>query len=180
MKTTIKIFTLLAIIFFFGSCGSVKSLPKTDVSEKNQTKVITNDSTEVKVVEKPGAEMEIEKEIPEIKTGDKKCDSICNAQKDDILKSLNQKIKSGKNQLSITYDKYKKTFKAYSKLQSSYDSIVKTKSTKKEYFNITKTITITKTYEKKFSQEQKINLWTGRIFWVLLVLFLGFKLSKTF
>lgn len=176
LKYTFIWFLFLIVMLSMTSCGSAK-LPTTNTIEKNNT--VQNDSvnTSTNVTIRPEVEIDIKKEVPEIKTGEKKCDSICNDKVEKLLNSYNQKVKQGKSELSIQYDKNKKLLTLYGKLQSSYDSIVKTSSSKKKIYYITKTITITKT-TNELTKEQKFNVWVGRCFWLLLLIFIIYKIKK--
>lgn len=175
-------FLFLLILVGMTSCGSTRQTPQPTTVENNNTvdNTIKSDTLETKIVERPGLEIENTKPIPEIKTGNKNCDSICNAEKDKIFESLNSKVKAGKNELGFVYNKLDKTLTAYGKLQASFDSVTKQKKSFIRYITITKEKTITITKEKQLSKEQKFNLWTGRIFWVLLFLFLGWRFSRIF
>ncbi|WNM19285.1 hypothetical protein [Flavobacterium capsici] len=176
-KFLIVWFLFLAILLVF-SCGPKKTVVETKNTTTNTTNS-SNDTTTTKVTKRPELELQVDKPIPDIKTGvSKNCDSICNQEKEKIFESLNGKLKQGKNEISFYYNKYTKTLTAYSKLQEAYDSIVISKS-KKDVSTKTTIETIKPVLiEKPLTQEQKFNLWVGRLFWLFLLIFIIWKIKK--
>lgn len=182
MKQLFKNTVFFLILSLFLACGKQNYQP-TEIKTETEKDIKITDTNSVltKVTKIPEMEMQLEKQIAPIVTGvSKDCDSVCNAKNDEILTSLNAKIKQGKNELSLYYNKYTRLFTAYGKLQETKDSIVNSVSNRVENNNKTITKEIPVYIKQELSKEQKINLWTGRIFWVLLVLFLGWRFSRIF
>lgn len=182
LKTKCLVFwyAFLLVLLLF-SCAK-KIVPiETKIETNSEVVEKTSDTNQTTVTNRPAINLEVNKPIPTIVTGvSKNCDSICNLEKEKIFNSLNGKVTQGKSEIRFYYDQYTKTFTAYANLQQSYDSISKTiktatKSDTKST-NIQKPIII----EKPLTKEQTINLWTGRLFWFLLVLFLGWRFSRIF
>lgn len=170
-------FLLILFLITSASCGSVAK--NKDAKEiDTQSSIATSDSTKTKIVIREALNDSLKVKIGEIRTAKPECDSVCQVKIDEILSQIDSKKSSSKSELGFLYDKYKKTLIAYGKIQQSYDSIHS--SSKVKNYKLKKTLTITKTLEKKLSKEEKINLWTGRIFWVILILFLGYRISKIF
>lgn len=182
MKQLLTNTIFFLILSLFLACGKRNYQPTEIKSEIEKSTKITDSNTLItKVTKIPEMEMQLDKQIPEIVTGvSKNCDSVCNAEKEKIFNSLSSKLKQGKNEINLYYNKYTKVFTAYAKLQSSYDSIAKSVSNRVEKNDTKATKEIPVYIEIPLTKEQKINLWTGRIFWFLLVLFLGWRISKIF
>lgn len=111
----------------------------------------------------------IVKPIPEIKTGDKNCDSICNLRVNEMLKQIEFYKRSGDNNYKIVYDENKRllTIVAYMKAQLSQkkDSIFEKVVYKDKFIYKTKEVPV-----NILTKEQKFNVWTGRSFWILLLI----------
>ncbi|MFN4026430.1 MAG: hypothetical protein ACK4IZ_03190 [Flavobacterium sp.] len=95
---------------------------------------------------------------------------------DELLSGINNRFKNGENELKIYYDKYNRILRLYNKIKGSKDSTNLKFKIQKQYYNITKkkTITITK---NELTQEQKFNVWVGRLFWLFLTIFIIYKLK---
>jgi hypothetical protein len=114
--------------------------------------------------------------IGDLVTGKKECDSLCAIQVNNLLSKLNAKKTSGKNEFGVFYDKKTKSIKAYGNVGET-----KTETTTK---NETIVASQTKDVHKEvpvvvpFSKEQNFNIWTGRVFWFLLLFFIAYKIIK--
>lgn len=160
------------LFLLFTSCKSQKPI-ESNTDQKDFR--FQFDSSVVKVIKTPGSNDSLFVNVPAVKTSIPKCDSICQVKIDEILKGINSKKTNGKNSSGFYYDSYKKMLVAYNNLKGSTDSIIKTAKGKKEYFEIRKTKTITINI---LTKEQLFNLWTGRLFWVALAVWVVFKIRK--
>jgi hypothetical protein len=117
--------------------------------------------------------------IPKITTGATKlqdCDSLCNLKVKEALKGISSSKSSGNSNYNFYYDKYTdqltlavhqgETIKEKTDSIAVLQKLLQVKSEK----------TIKIPVEKPFSKEQKFNLWIGRILWVLLIAFFGWKI----
>lgn len=163
---------LLVLMLAFG-CKSTK-----DVSNETQinTSKFTLDSTIVNSKITEPSLFEFNYKIPTVSSGNKDCDSICKSQMDELLSGINNRFKNGENELKIYYDKYNRILRLYNKIKGSKDTSNLKFKIQKQYYNITKkkTITITK---NELTQEQKFNVWVGRLFWLFLTIFIIYKLK---
>ncbi len=169
-KALIYWFIFLAILLFF-SCKSKQIVHEKETQK--QIVFIVKDST--KTIEKS---LEIQDSlilvIGDLITGKKQCDSLCTVQMNNLLSKLNAKKTSGKNEFGVFYDKKTKSIKAYANVGQT-----KTETTTK---NETIVASQTKDVHKEvpvvvpFSKEQKFNLWIGRIFWLLLLIYIAYKI----
>ena len=162
----------LLVLLAFG-CKSTK-----DVSNETQinTSKFTLDSTIVNSKITEPSLFEFNYKIPTVSSGNKDCDSICKSQMDELLSGINNRFKNGENELKIYYDKYNRILRLYNKIKGSKDTSNLKFKIQKQYYNITKkkTITITK---NELTQEQKFNVWVGRLFWLFLTIFIIYKLK---
>lgn len=170
-KPGMFILYLLIVVFLFG-CKSQQPIEnKTDTKDYK----FVFDSSLVKVIKTPDSNESLFVSIPLIRLAKPECDSICQAKIDEILKGINTNKTNGENKSGFYYDPYKKLLVAYNNLKGSTDSIVKSKKGSDHYFNITKTETIPVNI---LTREQKFNIWTGRLFWIILFIYGLFKLRK--
>lgn len=169
---------LIILLIGFG-CKSTQTSTSTDEKEeiKSEKSDSTNIDTKVNVTEESETKQGFK--IPDIKTGFKNCDSLCDIAVENALSMINTEQNNGKNQLKLYYDKLQKTLFLYNKLKESKDSISSKVKINKQYYYIKqkKIITITKT-TNILTQEQLINLWIGRISWLVFFAFVTYKIKK--
>lgn len=165
---------LMGIISFFSlGCKSKKPLLETS------TTIIDNSElTKVK------DELRISKAINDslnlylgnIRTSKPECDSVCQEAVDRHMAGINSRKQSGGNEAGFYYDKYRKILTAYSKLEETVSQrrdsiIIKDKLVYKD-----RKVEIP--VPSEFSKEQKFNLWTGRLFWAGIIIYLLFRARK--
>jgi hypothetical protein len=170
MKLT-KIFLILALSII-SSCATRQPIEK---KEQVQDYKSEKELSSLNVVKTEPIEQYISIGVGAVKTSKSECDSVCQVELNNLYEKFYSSQKSGKNEVKFYYDKYKKTLNAYVKIQGQTDSITKLKNTTKEYYNITKTITIKTNF---LTKEQTINLWIGRLFWLLLLVIIVLKIKE--
>lgn len=169
------------LIFFFVLLGcKTKQLPAIVIKEK--TTVENSEFARVKseLNRSKAINDSLKMYIGNIKTSKPECDTVCQEALERQLANFNNLKTSGDNSFGIYYDKYKKMLVAHANLKetvSEYrDSISKIKESKSEI----KEVPVPEPYPvpAEFSREQEISLYSGRIFWVLIIVWGVFKLRK--
>lgn len=143
MKKAIAYFLSLLIILLFSSMLLVSCRTTQPLQETKETTIINRDSIALikNTVRNQAIVDSLKILIGNVKTEKKECDSICQIAIDRLLSQLNTSKKSGANAYGINYDPKDKSININTKIGAT-----ETKATK-EYYRITKTITITKTKE---------------------------------
>ncbi|MFN3753302.1 hypothetical protein [Flavobacterium sp.] len=178
-KAASYLIVFLLILYIFFGCKSTQTSVSTDENLESKSTKFDSINISLKVKETESSETKQGFKIPDMQTGIKNCDSLCDIAVNNALSSINLEQNNGKNQLKLYYDKLQKTLFLYNKLKGSKDSIAINSKVNKQYYHVNhrKTITITKT-TNILTQEQMVNLWTGRIFWVGLLAFGIYRLRK--
>lgn len=148
-----------ALLLVAGSCKAKKA-----ESSRTEQFVNTSSST-VKEVNTNAAILDSLKiYVEKIRTSKPECDSVCQIEFDRLLSQLNNHKQSGDNSFGVYYDKYKKLLVAYGTLAATVNS-VETASENRDRFFLKETKV---PVPAEFTQEQNINIWVGRLFWLLL------------
>ena len=152
------------------SCKTVLPIAETKTVETSKI-IVANDST--KTIDKSLAIRDsLNIIIGDLNTGKRECDSLCKIEIERLLSQLNSYKQSGNNSSQIKYDKTTKSISVITNIGET--------TNKKTNTNTIKTIDNNKStvkpiiVDKPFTKEQKFNLWTGRIFWLLLICGLSF------
>ena len=166
MKTNIRLNPIARAIFIFllilmpFSCGK-KPLPTETTKE-----IINNSTSMISEVDRNSAIIDSLKiYIGKLTTGRPECDSICQVTIDKLLMQLNNRKQSGDNSFGVYYDKYQKMLVAYAKLAETVNKKVEIKESKDRFFLKETKIPV----PANFSKEERINLWVGRFFWLILL-----------
>jgi len=109
--------------------------------------------------------------IGNIRTAKPECDSVCQEALERQLENFNNLKTSGDNSFGVYYDKYRKMLVAHANLKetvSEYrDSISRIKERKSEVQEIP--VPAPYPVPAEFSREQKFSLYSGRIFWIIII-----------
>lgn len=124
---------LLAILFcfLFNRCAPK---PLQNTKEVTQISVIKKDSSKITTMNKAILDS-LFIEVKKVKTAKPECDSIAQANLDQILKQLNSRKKSGDNEAGIYYDELKKMIVAWQKVGQTQSEQVKTNSRERNNIN---------------------------------------------
>ncbi len=172
LKFALIWFGFLLILLLMSSCKSKQVVENSSVQKHYKFEF---DSSLVKVTRTLGTIDSLFYFVPRIKLIKPECDSICQEKIDEILSNMNSKKVNGNNSSGFYYDKYKKMLVAYSNLKGSTDSIINSKKGSMDYRYIKIKTT---EYRNVLTKEQKINVWTGRIFWLAFFVFILYKLRS--
>ncbi|MFK8284648.1 hypothetical protein ACF3OE_00600 [Capnocytophaga canis] len=160
------LFLLLAVwIIGLSSCKSTKQ-----TLQKTEKQIVTINDT-IYIVKNQRVTDTIFMSVPEPKTNDKKCDSLCQNEVQRLLKQLNTKKKSGNNEYGFYYDAYKNALVAYALLDSTFTQY-KSKHTDNQ---------ITKSETKTiFKTEKYVPFWVEILAWIgaISLIYIGFKIKK--
>lgn len=159
----------IAMLLFFAlltiGCKTILPVAETKTIENTKT-IVVNDST--KTIDKSLAIKDsLNIIIGELNTGKRECDSLCKIEIERLLSQLNSYKQSGNNSCQIKYDKTTKSISVVTNIGETTNEKTNTKSIKTIDNNksTVKPIIV----EKPFTKEQKFNIWTGRIFWLMLI-----------
>jgi hypothetical protein len=173
---------LMSVFFAYASC-SKKIISSTEI-KKDSISIIDVEKTILK--EKLDRSLAINdslsKRVPYFITNsvDKNCDSLCNAQKENWLKSINDKKQSGKNGYNLYYNEKEKNLVLAVKIDETVNQYKDSLSIKDKRINelqsSIKTIEIP--VEKPFTSLQIFFLRSGYLLWIVLIAFFGWKIYK--
>lgn len=103
----ISIFLLILLVLsLLTSCGSSKATDKKETAIETNAEQITQVNKELEI--NRGINDLFAYQFPQLRSGDKKCDSISNILLKQILKSINTKKTSGDNSYSLKYNELTK------------------------------------------------------------------------
>ena len=170
----IALFLLFWLLILGVSCKSKQ--PVINNIDNKSTDLYVKD-TQTKVVEKTKAINDsLIVAISKISLDNKQCQEDCQKQVDALLNKINSFHSSGDNSSKVVYDTVHKTINVYNHVGATQSSDAKAKHD---------SIIIQKVYLKKdvpvaipFTKEQTFNLWTGRIFWLALIVYLAISIYK--
>lgn len=168
-------FAFLLLLLFMVSCKSKQSSIDQSESKKDYKFVADSKLIDVKITQPIDNNFSFQ--MPKVATSKPECDSICQQKLEEYLSTINIQQKNGKNELKLYYDKLNHTLYLNTKMAKTIDSLSKQKHFVNQYFDIRKTKTITIT-TNVLNKEQKINLWTGRLFWVAFLVWGAFKIRS--
>lgn len=171
-------FYTFVVILFLLACETLISCKSKKQSESIQESTVENNFTAVKDVKQINGAVNdsLFVQIGFLKTALKQCDSVCNEALQNELAKINSRKKSGNNETGFYYDKYRNLLVAYSKLEATVnhrkDSIVN------KYYAVKTIRKETHTVPADFTKEQSFNLWTGRFFWIGLLVYGGYRIRN--
>jgi hypothetical protein len=185
MKKAVLFWFVFLLLMYFSSiilvCCKSKTVVLDQVSEKKHfqfdslafsTKKIEYKSLEVNDV--------LQLKVPYFKTGskDKNCDSLCNAKKEDWLKSFYSKKESGKNSYSFVYDSLNKQVVLNVKLAQTIDfykdslAYIKKQLKESDYKKIEIPI------KMPLNQVERFLFFSGCVAWMILIFFIAHSLAR--
>ncbi len=142
------------------------------------TNRINNTVTTHTITRNPASADSLKRIVDSLRTGNRACDSLCNDRFYRFLQEAEMRRSSGGTATGIYYDKYKKMLVVYSN-QAETISELRDKLSEQRFDSIIKkTVTIRIPVPATFSREQKFSLWTGRIFWVILAIYVIYRFRK--
>lgn len=139
---------LIVVLLFMISCKTTQP-----INEVKETTIVNQDSINlVKFTIRNQAIVDSLKIIiGSIKTEKKECDSVCQTAIDRLLSQLNTSKKSGANSYNVNYNSKNKSLNFNSKIGATENKIVK------QYYRITKTITLY--YTKEIPVDKPLPKW---------------------
>lgn len=172
-------YTVLILFFVLLGCKTKQQLP---VVIRETTTIENSDFARVKseLNRSKAINDSLKMYIGNIRTAKPECDSVCQDALERQLENFNNLKTSGDNSFGIYYDKYRKILVAHANLKetvSEYrDSISRIKERKSEI----KEVPVPAPYPvpAEFSREQKLSLYSGRIFWIIIIVWGVAKLRK--
>lgn len=138
---------LLITSFFLVSCKSTKTINDFKKELKKETSVENNKTTEKTEISEAITE-NIQKPVAPVNTGNKECDSLCDAQVDALLQQLDFYKQSGTSTFKMYYDRENRLLNINASLEERISRLKDSVQTK--YFNVTKTVTKTKEVPVKY------------------------------
>lgn len=172
-------YTLFTIAFLIMGC---KAMQQTPIVIKETTTVENSDFARVKseLNRSLAINDSLKTFIGNIKTAKPECDSVCQEALDRVLSNLNNKKQSGNNSFGVYYDKYQKAIIVTADLKETVSQLTDSISKITSFNSKTIEVPVPAPYPvpAEFSKEQNFNLWVGRIFWILVLFWLGSKLRK--
>lgn len=170
--------SILICLFVFAVIIGCKTHPIITNSNNTETK----DSTKVVLItttEKTAPIVDsLVLTISQLQLQNKQCDSLCEAELIRILSQINTKKTSGSNGFEANYNATKKQIVLVGKVGATTNKVATKDSISKKHKNIEKTREVP--IAIPLTKEQSFNLWTGRIFWILLFLYIIKKAKEVF
>lgn len=179
-------FTLLAILLLSSqllvSCKSKQIINQVEKHDSiSATKEVIHFSSQLN--KSLGIKDTFKFSLPKITTGATKitdCDSLCNQKIKEALQNVKTSKQSGVNGYNLYYDKYSDQLVITTHLGETISSQKDSIATLNQKLAIKNEKTIEIPVIQPLTKEQTFNLWTGRLFWVLLVAVIGWKIYKKF
>lgn len=172
------ILLVAAIAILSVSCKSTQT-----ISEVNKETIKDSIRENINVKEQKEISKEINdsivKSIPEIKTGSKDCDSICNIRVNEMLKQFEFYKRSGDNSYQILFDENKRLLIINANMKAQLSQKKDSISNKSNFKDNSKE-KIIEVPVNILTKEQKINVWTGRSFWVLFLIWIAYRIFRMF
>jgi len=172
-------YTVFVLFFFLLGCKSKQQKP---IVIKETVTVENSDFARVKseLNRSKAINDSLKMYIGNIRTARPECDSVCQEALERQLSNFNNQKISGDNSFGIYYDKYKKMLVAHANLKetvSEYkDSISKISKFRSQLLEIP--VPAPYPVPADLSREQEWNIWTGRIFWILAIVYGVSKIRK--
>lgn len=109
--------------------------------------------------------------IGQIKTARPECDSITRAEIDRVLMQLSRYVKSGDNSYRMSYDMQKKILSLVTRIGETNNSETIVEKGENKYFLVNR-------YTNTLTREQKFHVWLGRLIWIILAVFITWKIAR--